>query len=99
MPPVPLFDGKAFGDLLLSLGRAVIPESAGPNGAFRWESFSDYVSESWRAIGKSVAPNVPFESFWEDALRKGGAWRSVPPLAVKLKTEILTPPSQPTALE
>ncbi len=85
---VPGYQAKAMGDVLLSVGKAVLaaPEGKGP---FRWESFQEYVKGRWRELAKELAPGKPFEAFWEESLRKGGAWRTVPPVAVKLSDEAL----------
>src|SRR3990172_1845808 len=88
MAPVPGFQPKGFGDLLLSVGKTVLgaPEGKGP---LRWESFKEYLVDRWKALAKEVAPGKPFDSFWEESLRQGGVWKPVPPSGVQLSGEAL----------
>ncbi len=73
---------KATGDVLLDTGRALVPGSE--KGSLRAKTFADYLRESWREIAKRSAPGVPFDAFWEEALRRGGVWTEVPAAPVKL---------------
>ena len=88
MGPVPGFQARAAGDLLLSVGKAALgaPEGKGP---LRWESFQIYLKEQWQKLARELAPGKPFEAFWEESLRRGGAWKPVPPVAVTLRGEAL----------
>jgi molybdopterin-containing oxidoreductase family iron-sulfur binding subunit len=63
---------KATGDLLLDSGRALVPGS--DKGVFAAKTFADHLRGAWQAMAKVAAPGVPFETFWEDALRRGGFW-------------------------
>ena len=72
----PGIDTKATGDLLLDTGRALVPGSE--KSVFQAKTFADHLRESWRALAKSAAPKAPFETFWEEALRRGGYWADVP---------------------
>jgi anaerobic selenocysteine-containing dehydrogenase/Fe-S-cluster-containing dehydrogenase component len=74
---------KATGDLLLDAGRALVPGSE--KTVFKAPTFADYLRDSWRAMGKSVAAKSTFEEFWEDALRRGGYWSDMPAVKVALK--------------
>ncbi|MBI2877193.1 MAG: molybdopterin-dependent oxidoreductase [Candidatus Tectomicrobia bacterium] len=96
MQPVmqPLFDTKATGDVLLSVARQVDPNLASP---FRWASFPEYLQESWREIQQRMAPGEDVETFWEEALRRGGAWYEVAAEEVRLSPEALRIPfEEPT---
>jgi molybdopterin-containing oxidoreductase family iron-sulfur binding subunit len=88
MAPVPGFDARAVGDALLAAGKAALgsPEGKGP---LRWESFESYLRERWMELARALAPGKPFEVFWEESLRRGGAWKNVPPAAVQLRPEAL----------
>jgi anaerobic selenocysteine-containing dehydrogenase/Fe-S-cluster-containing dehydrogenase component len=79
----PGVETKAAGDLLLEIGRALVPGSE--KTVFQAKTFADYVRESWRALAKSAAPKVVFEEFWEAALRRGGYWTDVPAAKVALR--------------
>ncbi|HEV8309574.1 MAG TPA: molybdopterin dinucleotide binding domain-containing protein, partial [Methylomirabilota bacterium] len=88
---------KAAGDLLLDTGRALVP--GGEKGLFRAKTFADYLREAWQALAKRIAPGTtPFETVWEDALRRGGLWTEVPPARVQLSAG-LRPPGAAAALE
>ena len=86
MAPVPGFQPKGVGDLLLSVGKAVLgaPEGKGP---LRWESFKEYLVDRWKALAKEMAPGKSFDSFWEESLRQGGAWKPAQPVGVRLSGE------------
>ena len=88
MGVVPGYQAKAVGDVLLSVGKAVLaaPEGKGP---FRSESFQEYVKNRWRELAKELAPGKPFDAFWEESLRRGGVWKSVPAATVQLRSEAL----------
>jgi len=79
----PGVETKATGDLLLEAGRALVPGSE--KTVFKATSFADYLRESWRAMGKTVAQKSTFEEFWEEALRRGGYWADVPTAKVALR--------------
>ncbi len=88
MAPVPGYQARAVGNVLLSVGRAALgtPEGTGP---LRWESFQAYLRERWAKLAKELAPGKPFDVFWEESLRRGGAWKPVLPVAVQLRGEAL----------
>lgn len=87
---------KATGDVLLDAGRALVP--GGEKGPFRAKTFADYVREGWQAIAKATMPGVPFETFWETALRRGGVWTEAPAAKVALQAGIRLA-AAPAALE
>src|SRR5262249_20022739 len=61
---------------------ALVPGS--DKGPFRAKTFADHLREAWLGIAKSAAPAVPFEQFWEEALRRGGVFAEVPAAKVQL---------------
>ncbi|MBI3455878.1 MAG: 4Fe-4S dicluster domain-containing protein [Candidatus Rokubacteria bacterium] len=77
---------KATGDVLLDVGRALLPGSE--KGPFSAKAFADYLRGVWQGIAKSAAPGVPFEEFWEAALRRGGVWTDVAAVKVTLQPGI-----------
>ncbi len=79
----PGIDTKATGDLLLDTGRALAPGSE--KNVFQAKTFADHLRESWRTLAKSAAPKASFETFWEEALRRGGYWADVPVTKVGLQ--------------
>jgi molybdopterin-containing oxidoreductase family iron-sulfur binding subunit len=88
MAAVPGVEARGAGDVLLSIGKAALgaPEGKGP---LRWESFQGYLKERWQALAKEFAPGKPFDAFWEDSLRRGGAWKPPQAAAVKLTPQAI----------
>jgi anaerobic selenocysteine-containing dehydrogenase/Fe-S-cluster-containing dehydrogenase component len=80
-------EGKATGDILLSVGRKALGTEAG-KGPLKWASFEDYVREQWQGLGREYGRGKAFADFWEESLRRGGAWRTDSPaggpVAVKI---------------
>ncbi|MGH7264011.1 MAG: molybdopterin-dependent oxidoreductase, partial [Candidatus Rokuibacteriota bacterium] len=71
--PTEIFPGvqtRATGDLLLDVGRALVP--AAEKGPLRARTFADRLRDAWQGIAKTFAPGTPFDTFWEEALRRGG---------------------------
>jgi molybdopterin-containing oxidoreductase family iron-sulfur binding subunit len=87
MQPVmrPLFETKAFGDVLLSVARQMNGEMA---RNFPWPSFYDYLRENWQVLQKRLAPGKEFDAFWEEALRQGGVWETVKAEPVRLSDQL-----------
>jgi anaerobic selenocysteine-containing dehydrogenase/Fe-S-cluster-containing dehydrogenase component len=97
--PGPVFPGvqtRPAGDVLLDLGRALVPGSE--KGPFQAKTFADYVRQTWQELQRSVAPGVPFDQFWEGALRRGGVWTDVPLARVSVQPGIRLA-AAPPALE
>jgi molybdopterin-containing oxidoreductase family iron-sulfur binding subunit len=68
-------DGKATGDILLSVGRQALGTEEG-KGPLKWSSFQDYLKEQWQGLAREHGAGKPFVEFWEESLRRGGAWRA-----------------------
>jgi len=64
MQPVPHFQSKALGDVLLSVSTRLGTDLG--HG-----SFLEYLRDRWRGIQAVVAPGQDFDEFWREALRKG----------------------------
>jgi anaerobic selenocysteine-containing dehydrogenase/Fe-S-cluster-containing dehydrogenase component len=79
----PGVDTKATGDLLLDVGRALVPGSE--KTVFQAKTFADYLRDAWRAMAKTAAPKTGWDEFWEAALRRGGYWTDVPAAKVALR--------------
>jgi molybdopterin-containing oxidoreductase family iron-sulfur binding subunit len=79
-------EAKATGDILLSLGRQALGSEEG-KGPLKWASFQDLLTEEWQKRGKEYGGGKAFAEFWEEALRRGGVWRSPSPAAVSLRKE------------
>ncbi len=92
----PVFDSKAVGDVLLSVGRQALgsPEGKGP---FRWPTFQEYLKDQWREIAREFSPATPFEEFWEKTLRQGGVWKEVP--AAPVQARVTSREAKPATIE
>jgi anaerobic selenocysteine-containing dehydrogenase/Fe-S-cluster-containing dehydrogenase component len=75
MQPVmgPVFDTRHLGDILLSVGKKVV----GPD-PFYWKDFYEVLLYTWRRWWQALAPDQPFEAFWQEALAAGGTWHQNP---------------------
>ncbi len=82
----PGVDTKATGDLLLDVGRALVPGSE--KTVFQAKTFADYLRDAWRAMAKTAAPKTGWDEFWEAALRRGGYWTDVPAAKVALRSGV-----------
>ncbi len=82
----PLFRTRSVGDALLSLARRIDEKIA---AELSWPSFYDYLRESWRGLQKEFGAKESFESFWQQALSRGGVWKEVRGEKVRLRPESL----------
>jgi len=64
MRPVPNFEGKQAGDVLLSVAGRV-----GQN--LGHATFFDFLRTRWAAVQAEAAPGTEFDAFWREALRTG----------------------------
>jgi anaerobic selenocysteine-containing dehydrogenase/Fe-S-cluster-containing dehydrogenase component len=90
--------GTSTGDALLALGRRALGLEE-PKDPFKWPSFEAFLKEQWQVLGREYAPGRPFVDFWEEALRRGGVWRTTPAAAVALRPEAARIAWQPPRLE
>jgi molybdopterin-containing oxidoreductase family iron-sulfur binding subunit len=80
----PLYKTKGFGDILLNLARGVNKEI---KRELPWNSFKDYLRDSWRELKDEFYPEENFDNFWEESLRRGGVWKIHRDKRVKLSSE------------
>ena len=94
----PLHDTRHLGDLLLDSARALggaAAEALPGDG-----DFAELLRGAWRdayasermAAGDPEPASTDFETWWNDALRRGGAWRETPPGEVALNPAVLDAP-------
>jgi anaerobic selenocysteine-containing dehydrogenase/Fe-S-cluster-containing dehydrogenase component len=77
----PVFETKSLGDLLLSLAN----QSGGSQAqTFTEESFYELLRQRWRALHRQVRPEIDFETFWSEALQRGGVFQETHPRRVSL---------------
>lgn len=80
----PLFQTRALGDTLLSIGKKIDGKTA---GLLPWPSFYDYLRGSWKNLQQRFEPDTPFDRFWEKVLRQGGVWENRRVESVRLSPE------------
>ncbi|MCH7985054.1 MAG: molybdopterin-dependent oxidoreductase [Acidobacteria bacterium] len=83
----PVFDTKAVGDTLLSVAKQMETEVA---DKFSWNDFHAYLLSRWEQLRQRVAPGKDFPTFWEEALREGGAWKPAPSEPVRLSSKVFS---------
>ena len=66
-----LFNSKPLGDMLLSTGSSLKGQER-----FPWQDFYALLQDSWRLKWQEMNPPVPFDSFWEKAVERGGFWET-----------------------
>ncbi len=75
---LPVRDARPMADVLLAVGRTALGTQEG-TGPLPWASFEQYVKSAWEPVVKARPDG------WEAALRQGGTWRDVAPVAVTAK--------------
>ncbi len=78
MQPVPHFDSRSSGDVLLALARGLGQD-------FGAETFHDYLRASWTELHAASGIAEPFETFWRRALQEGSVEVPVAELAAGLQ--------------
>jgi molybdopterin-containing oxidoreductase family iron-sulfur binding subunit len=91
-------DGKSVGDILLSVGRQALGSEEG-KGPLGWASFEILLKEEWKGLAKQSGRDKAFAEFWEESLRRGGAWREVISQPVAIKPEAAKAIPGPAKLE
>jgi molybdopterin-containing oxidoreductase family iron-sulfur binding subunit len=92
-------EGKSVGDILLSLGRLALGTEVGA-GPLPWADFGALVRAAWQGpLARSYAPDQAPIQFWEESLRRGGAFRQVAAAPVSLRTEAAQGAAAPAPLE
>jgi molybdopterin-containing oxidoreductase family iron-sulfur binding subunit len=79
-------DGKAAGDVFLSVGRQALGLEAG-KGPLRWATFQEFLRDEWQKTAKDYGSTGSFTDFWDTALRRGGVWRIGAAPAISLRPE------------
>ena len=76
----PVFDTRQTGDVLLDLGR----RAGKGSGALTSSSYKEYLQRRWRRKQRQAGDARPFDTFWRDALARGGLWTDTPAGRVRL---------------
>jgi len=82
----PVFNTKSIGDVILSISKKI----EGLESQFSSNTFYDYLRDSWRGIQTRLAPDKDFEAFWTDKVERGGIYREIAPIQVRLSQEVST---------
>jgi len=76
----PVFDTRQTGDVLLALAqkRTPVPQrlTAG--------SYKEYLQQVWQGVQRDLGDRRPFDTFWMEALQRGGVWGQAPSRTVSL---------------
>ncbi|MBI2526705.1 MAG: 4Fe-4S dicluster domain-containing protein [Candidatus Rokubacteria bacterium] len=91
-------EAKSVGDLLLSLGRQVLGSEPG-KGPLPWPTFQELVKAQWKGLAPPARRDKEFDAFWEESLRKGGAFRQTAAPPVVLRPEAGRIKAEPARLE
>jgi anaerobic selenocysteine-containing dehydrogenase/Fe-S-cluster-containing dehydrogenase component len=92
------FNSRPVGDVLLSTGRSLKGQER-----FAWQDFYAFLQDSWTRKWQEAKPAMPFESFWEQSLKRGGYWETNSTgssgLSLRLSRFRFPEPDVPTAPE
>ena len=77
MQKLPMFDARATGDALIGIA------AAGGFGTGFPATWADYLANEWRGLHQRLGAGRDFDTFWKDALEKGGVWEDAAPLPVR----------------
>lgn len=67
----PLYDTKSLGDVLLSVDGQMKLQQKLP-----WDNFYHYLRSQWTELYNSLKPRGDFETFWAEALQRGGFFQT-----------------------
>ncbi len=98
MTPVPGFDTRPIGDVLIGSAKA----SGNPvAAAFPYEGYEAYLKAEWLALKSRVQPQGDFDAWWREVLARGGVFAGAPaPRRAELSARVAQalPPLAPPAL-
>ncbi|MEX1051150.1 MAG: molybdopterin-dependent oxidoreductase, partial [Gemmatimonadales bacterium] len=88
----PVFDTRQTGDVLLDLSRRM-------GRTPRQATYKEYVQARWADLQRTLGDRAPFDTFWRNALQRGGVWTEARPATVRLAagaTRVTNPAWAPT---
>lgn len=91
----PVFDTRHIGDILISTGR-----KAGGAKRFPWKNFYGALLGYWTRAWKEAGGSGSFETFWQQAVQRGGHWTGpspappAPDVSAPLREDFRFPPPQ-----
>jgi molybdopterin-containing oxidoreductase family iron-sulfur binding subunit len=77
MRRLPMFNSKPAGEALIALA------ASAQQGARFPATWDEYVKGQWRNLQSRLGRGGSFDTFWKDALQKGGVWEDVSAPAVR----------------
>ena len=98
----PVFDTRQTGDVLIEVARRVGGRMVqGFVPARNDGTYKDYLQERWRELQRERRDRRPFDTFWREALQRGGIWSEAPRSTVRLAPSAseITPPAAGAAPE
>lgn len=88
----PVFNTRSTGDVILSISKKI----EGLKDKFAQPTFYDYLRDSWKVIHSQFGADKDFETFWLEAVQRGGVFKEILPAQVQLSDEVLKiTPSEP----
>jgi molybdopterin-containing oxidoreductase family iron-sulfur binding subunit len=81
MPPLEAFDTRPIGDVLIATAKASGEAIA---SAFPQESFEAFLRAEWQQLHREAGAGGDFETFWRQALARGGYFADSPGRPVQL---------------
>jgi anaerobic selenocysteine-containing dehydrogenase/Fe-S-cluster-containing dehydrogenase component len=95
-----LHNSRAAGDVLLDLAAAAGKRLSRDGKPM--PTFQDWLEARWEGLHQRLAPERPFEQFWEESLRAGFVAKKPKPVPVKLTDDLdaikLSPPKAAAGL-
>ncbi|MBI4528127.1 MAG: molybdopterin-dependent oxidoreductase [Deltaproteobacteria bacterium] len=79
----PFYDTRPLGDILLLLSKRLETKEKLP-----WENFYLYLRDQWKELYQRIKPDVDFETFWAESVRRGGNFQSAPTRSIRLNPEV-----------
>ncbi len=83
----PMFDTQPVGDILLGFTKVAEKPLLQEGHDTPAPDTQEWLRRNWRALAKRVMPDQDPDAFWRNALRAGGVWENLPPVAVTLRPE------------
>jgi molybdopterin-containing oxidoreductase family iron-sulfur binding subunit len=85
----PVFNTKPIGDILISVAKKL---GGDLSQKFPWDNFAAYLRDSWRKRQQKISPDTDFETFFAQAIQRGGIWKEVPIEPVQLSQGVFAFP-------
>jgi len=86
----PVFDTRQTGDVLIDLARKAggAAATAFALGGASQELYKTFLQGQWAEVQRSAGDRRPFDTFWREALQRGGVWSGTAPRPVRLQRSL-----------